>query len=172
MRIRFSGYGGQGIGLAGLVFGYAAILAGKNALQTQSYGSEARGGASKSDVQVSNGEINEFELFEIDTLVVMSQIALERFAPGLTDGGLLIYDEGLVALPRGVKNSCSIPATRIAEETLERKMVANMVMVGYTAKILDLFDPQYLFESLKEQVNPRFFDLNGKALQAGLDYGG
>lgn len=170
MRIRFSGFGGQGIGLAGLVFGHAAILAGKNALQTQSYGSEARGGASKSDVQVSDGEINEFELFDIDSLVVMSQLALKKFISELTDEGLLIYDSDLVIPPDDVSKLYAIPATKISEETLDRKIVANMVMVGYTAKILGLFNHDFLFKSLEEHVPSRFFDLNKKALEAGMNF--
>lgn len=170
MRIRFSGYGGQGIGLMGLIFGHAATLAGKNALQTQSYGSEARGGTSKSDVEISDDPINEFELDKLDVLVAMSQQALTKYIDDLKKDGFLICDKDLVKLPVDMPNCNTIPATNIAAIEFKRKMVANMVMIGYVAKVLSLFPSDYLFESLKEHVDTKFFDLDYNAIEAGLNY--
>lgn len=102
----------------------------------------------------------------------MSQLALTKFIPELTDEGLLIIDHNLVKPPENSANLYSIPSTKIAAEDLEKVIVANMVMVGFTAKILNIFKPVHLFDSLKENIDPRFLDLNKKALQAGLDWAG
>ena len=89
MNIRFSGFGGQGIVLSGVLLGWAAINSGKNAIQTQSYGSEARGGSCKCDVIISDTEIFELEPSELDILVSFSQPAFEKYYPGLKKDGLL-----------------------------------------------------------------------------------
>jgi 2-oxoglutarate ferredoxin oxidoreductase subunit gamma len=102
MNIRFSGFGGQGIVLSGFIMGNAAINEGKNAIQNQSYGSESRGGACRSDVIISDKTINELSPPEVDVLVSMSHSAFEKYLPMLKKGGTLIIDSDLV-FPEDVK---------------------------------------------------------------------
>ena len=96
MNIRIAGFGGQGVVMAGYVLGHAGTLDGRNALQTQSYGSESRGGACKSDVIISDGEILELAPSVLDVLVAMAQPALDKYLADLKGDGILIYDNDLV----------------------------------------------------------------------------
>jgi hypothetical protein len=87
MNIRFSGFGGQGIVLAGFIFGNAAVKDGKNAIQNQSYGSEARGGACRSDVIIQKDDINELAPPNVDVLISMSHSAYEKYLHALKKKG-------------------------------------------------------------------------------------
>ena len=104
LSIRFSGFGGQGIVLAGVVFGEAAVTDNLNAVQTQSYGRASRGGASKCDLIISKEKIYELELHTLDVLISFSQNAYETYFSHLKKNGVLIIDEDLVkANPMNVK---------------------------------------------------------------------
>ena len=96
MNVCFSGLGGQGIALLGLALGEAAARSGLNALQTQSYGAEARGGASYSTVIISKERILDIAPEELDMLVAMSQPAYDRFVKSLKGTGVLVYESALV----------------------------------------------------------------------------
>ena len=109
MNIRFSGFGGQGIVLAGFILGNAAVIDGKNAIQTQSYGSEARGGACRSDVIISKQNINELSPPDIDVLVSMSHSAFEKYFPSLKKNGTLIIDIDLVFPKKTEKIKIHLP---------------------------------------------------------------
>ena len=97
LKIRLSGSGGQGLILAGIMLGEAAIMAGKNAVHSQSYGVEARGGASRSEVIVSDNEIDFPEVATPDVLLVLTQQSCNKFVPTVKDGGIVIVDSTLVA---------------------------------------------------------------------------
>ena len=131
MRVRFCGFGGQGIVLAGYIAGNAAVSDGKNAIQNQSYGSESRGGHCKSDVIVEDGEIFELELNEIDVLVAMSQSAHDMYIDQLEPDGIVIVDSDLVEPLEGQRNLHAVPFTDIAYQAFNRKIMGNMVMLGY-----------------------------------------
>ena len=131
MRVRFCGFGGQGIVLAGYITGNAAVTDGKNAIQNQSYGSESRGGHCKSDVIVESGEIFELELDEIDVLVAMSQAAHDLYIDQLEPDGIVIIDSDLVKARKGQPNLHSVAFTDIAYQAFNRKIMGNMVMLGY-----------------------------------------
>ena len=96
MNIIFSGFGGQGIVLSGVILGWAAVHDGKNVIQTQSYGSEARGGSCKCDVIIEDTEIFELEPDDIDILVAFSQPAFNKYFPGLRNDGTIFIDKDLV----------------------------------------------------------------------------
>ena len=135
MEIRLAGFGGQGIIMAGYVLGRAGVLDGANALQTQSYGSESRGGACKSDVVISEDEILELAPSALDVLVAMSQPALDKFLPNLRPDGVLIYDSGLVRHDDGGPRCLGLPATTIAHDLLGSDVVANVIMLGCLAAL-------------------------------------
>ena len=174
MNIRFSGFGGQGIILAGFILGSAAVIDKKNAIQTQSYGSESRGGACRSDVIISKEDINELYAPKIDVLVSMSQSAFEKYFAGLKKNGILLIDTDLVfPKEKDIKKlKCyGIPATDIAFKKFGRKIIGNMVMIGYTTAITNIVSKKSLKESIKNNVPKGTEELNIKAFEEGYRLG-
>ena len=172
-EIRIAGFGGQGVILAAAVIGKAAaIFQGGYATMTQSFGPEARGGSSSAQVILSSEPILYPYVTQPDILVVMSQEAYTRFAPQLKPGGILITEQDLVRwtrCPRGMR-VYGVPATRLAEE-LGRKMVLNIVMVGFFGAVTGLLDRDALRQAVADSVPPAFQELNLQAFDKGFDYG-
>ena len=172
-EIRVAGFGGQGVILAAMVIGKAAsIFQGGHATMTQNFGPESRGGACSAQVILSGDPILYPYVTSPDILVAMSQEAYTRFAPELKPGGLLLIEKDLVdvgKLPEGAR-VYGIPATRLAEE-LGRRMVLNVVMVGFFASVAGLLEEQALRAAVEDSVPPAFRELNLKAFQKGFDYG-
>jgi 2-oxoglutarate ferredoxin oxidoreductase subunit gamma len=152
MKVRFSGFGGQGIILLGEIVGTAATLDGKNALQTQSYGSASRGGASKSDVIVSNSEIHELEIEEVDILVAMSQPAFEKFIGQLKRGGVLVTDSDMVKPTSGEFRIRPVSATRTAKEKFANPLFANFIILGYVVGLTRLISAESVLTAISERV--------------------
>jgi len=171
MNIRLAGFGGQGIVMAGYVLGHAAILDGANALQTQSYGSESRGGACKSDVIISDGEILELAPSAFDVLVATSQPALDKYRPNLKEGGILICDSDLVEPTTGQFHVFGLPATDIAHKTFGRDIVANAIMVGYLAGLTGVVSADALRKAIAGSVPPKTVDINLQAFDEGFRRG-
>ena len=172
MNIRFSGFGGQGIVLSGFILGNAAIKDGNNAIQTQSYGSESRGGACRSDVIISDRKINELSPPEVDVLVSMSHSAFEKYIPMLKSGGTLIIDSDLV-FPEDAKKYrfYGISATDIAYKKFGRKIIGNMVMIGYVTAITKIVTKKAAKESIKNNVPRGTENINIKAFEEGYRLG-
>ena len=171
MNIRLAGFGGQGIIMAGYALGHAGILDGGNALQTQSYGSESRGGACKSDVIISQGEILELAPSALDVLVAMSQPALDKYLPSIKEDGILVYDSDLVKLSNGGLNAFGLPATDVAHKTFGRDVVANVIMLGYLAGLIGVVSHDSLRKAISESVPPRTVDTNLQAFEEGFRRG-
>ena len=173
-EIRIAGFGGQGVILSALVVGKAACIFQEGyATMTQSFGPEARGGSSSAQVILSGEPILYPYVTQPDVLVVMSQEAYTRFSPQIKPGGILIVEQELVQvggkLPEGVR-VYAVPATRLAEE-LGRKMVLNIVMVGFFGAVTHLLDPDALRKAVADSVPPSTQDLNLKAFDKGFEYG-
>jgi len=172
-EIRIAGFGGQGVILAAAVIGKAgAIFEGGFATMTQAFGPEARGGSSSAQVILSTEPILYPYVTQPDILVVMSQEAYTRFAPQLKPGGILITEQELVnidRMPTGIR-VFGVPATRLAEE-LGRKMVLNIVMVGFFGAVTGLLDRESLRKAVADSVPPAFQDLNLRAFEKGYQYG-
>jgi 2-oxoglutarate ferredoxin oxidoreductase subunit gamma len=168
MNVCFSGLGGQGIALLGLALGEAAARSGVNALQTQSYGAEARGGASYSTVIISKERILDIAPEELDTLVAMSQPAYDRFIKSLKGGGLLVYESDLVK--PGATSGAGIPATSLAQKNLGKELYANMVMFGFFVKVGRLVDAEKAREAIAASVPKKSVESNLKAFEIGYDY--
>ena len=172
-EIRIAGFGGQGVILAAAVIGKAAaIFEGGYATMTQAFGPEARGGSSSAQVILSTEPILYPYVTQPDIVVVMSQEAYARFAPQLKPGGILITEQELVnidRLPTGIR-VYGVPATRLAEE-LGRKMVLNIVMVGFFGAVTDLLDRDSLRQAVADSVPPSFRELNLRAFDKGFEYG-
>jgi 2-oxoglutarate ferredoxin oxidoreductase subunit gamma len=167
--IRFAGFGGQGIVKAGEILGAAAVADGKLALQTQSYGSSARGGLCTADVVVSEGElIHEVEPERFDVLVALSQDSCDAFLDQLRPGGTLIVEQDLVSLPEGHGSSAHhVPATRIATQDLGRRIVTNMVVLGFCGAVTGLIGREALERTLRENVPRGTEELNLRAFDEG-----
>ncbi len=169
IETRFAGFGGQGILFAGITLGRAACLyAGKHATQTQSYGTEARGGASRCDVVIDDREVDYPGVTNPDIFVAFSQEAYDKLAGGLKPGGRLFFDPELVkAVPREGIEAYSVPATRTAMEELGDKVVANVVMLGAVVAATGVIDIENLKQCLKETTPARRLETNLKALDLG-----
>ena len=172
-EIKVGGLGGQGVILGGIIIGKAAALFDdKHSCLTQAFGPEARGSACSAQVVVDEQPILYPYVHRPHIMVCMSQDAFVKFSPELRDDGVLLYEEELVkpvGLPAGVK-TFGVPATRFAEE-LGRKMVLNIVMVGFFTAITGLLGEQAAREAVKDSVPPNTIDLNMKAFDRGFQYG-
>ena len=173
LEIRFAGFGGQGIIKSGIITATAACIhAGKNAVQTQSYGPESRGGACKSEVVISEDEIDFPKVVEPDILVLMSQHAYNDYIDDVKAGGIVVLDPDMIPRQKeskGVK-VFRVPATKIAEE-LGRKIVANIVMLGAFVAITGVLDENAVREAVKENIPKGTEELNLAAFQKGYEYG-
>jgi 2-oxoglutarate ferredoxin oxidoreductase subunit gamma len=173
IEIRFAGFGGQGIIKSGIITAAAAsIHAGKNAVQTQSYGPESRGGACKSEVVISEEEIDFPKVVEPDILVLMSQHAYIDYVDDIKAGGTVILDPDMIPREKDSKNVkvFHVPATKIAEG-LGRKIVANIVMLGAFVAITGVLDENAVREAVKENIPRGTEELNLAAFQKGYEYG-
>jgi len=173
VEIRFAGFGGQGIIKSGIIVAAAACIhSGKKAVQTQSYGPESRGGACKSEVVISEEEIDFPKVVEPDILVVMSQHAYNEYAENVKSGGTIILDSDMIPHEKDLGNVkvFRIPATKIAEE-LGRKIVANIVMLGAFVAITNALDEDAVKESIKANIPKGTEELNLTAFEKGYEYG-
>jgi len=172
-EIRIAGFGGQGVILSAIVIGKAGcIYEGGFSTMTQSFGPEARGGACSAQVILSDSPVLYPYVTRPDVLVVMSHEAYSIFAPQVKENGTLIIEQDLVRvdkLPSGVR-VFSCPATRLAEE-LGKKMVLNIVMVGFFGAVTGLLQPDSLRNAIADSVPEAYRDLNRKAFDKGYEYG-
>ncbi|KUK81786.1 MAG: Pyruvate:ferredoxin oxidoreductase gamma subunit [Pelotomaculum thermopropionicum] len=167
-EIVLSGSGGQGLILAGQILAEAVIKDGKNTVQTQSYGPEARGGASKAEVIISEAEIDYPKVTHPDIILVMSNEALLKYAGMLKPGGSLIIDTTYVKdLPSTQANVLAVPYSRIAKETLNKEMVSNIVALGALAAFTGVVSKESLETALMSRIPRGTEDLNQKALELG-----
>jgi 2-oxoglutarate ferredoxin oxidoreductase subunit gamma len=170
--VRFAGFGGQGIVKSGEIFGAAAILDGKSTLQNQAYGSSARGGLCTSDVTVSDSEIYDIEPDRFDILMILSQDSCDAFLHDVKSGGILIVEEDLVQLPEDFQGTVhASPATRIAAQDLGRRIVTNMVVLGYLGALSGLVDRESLEKIIVANVPPGTDILNLQAFALGWERG-
>lgn len=172
-EVRIAGFGGQGVILAAAVIGKAAALyEGGYATMTQSFGPEARGGSCSAQVVLSTEPVLYPYVTRPDVLVVMSQEAYTRFTPELKPGGILLIEQDLVRLD-GLHTGTrvfGVPATRLAEE-LGRKVVLNVVMVGFFGAVTGLLSEDSLRRSVADSVPPATLKLNLQAFDKGFAYG-
>ncbi len=168
-EIRISGFGGQGVVLAGYILGKAlALYEDLEAVMTQSYGPEARGGASSSNIVVSDEPIDYPFVQEPDILVALSQEAYTKFRPTAKPDALCLIDEDLVT-PFPDDQLHRIPATKLAEE-LGRRIVANVVMLGFFTSVSGLVKRESMEESIQTSVKAKTVPLNLEAFATGFDY--
>ncbi len=167
-EIRLAGEGGQGMILAGVILAEAAsIYDRKMAVQTQSYGPEARGGASKSEVVIADGEIDHPEVLAADVVVTLSQEAYEKYAAGVKPGGLLIVDDEKVHQIQ-VAEAIKIPISRLAFETTGKTITANTVALGVLVGLTGVVSRQAIEKAVTARAPHGTEEMNRKALEAGF----
>jgi 2-oxoglutarate ferredoxin oxidoreductase subunit gamma len=167
-EIRLAGEGGQGMILAGIILAEAAaIYDGKQVTQTQSYGPEARGGASRSEVVIAEGEIDHPEVLSPDVVVALSQEAYRKFGRTVKATGLLIVDEDRVETPADF-NGIKIPVARIAHETTGKAITANTVALGVLVGLTNLVSRSAIEKAVLARAPKGTEEMNRKALQAGF----
>jgi 2-oxoglutarate ferredoxin oxidoreductase subunit gamma len=171
-QIRISGFGGQGVVLAGTILGHAAIKDGKWVAGSSSYGAQARGGSARSDLVVSEGPIVFPHVIEADILVTMAQTAYDQYREDLAQDSWVIYDDELVSpRPLGCAVQIGVPATSSAIKELNQRQSANIVILGASAAVTGIVSKGALAASIVENVSERFRDLNLKALELGYRLG-
>ena len=168
-EIRIGGSGGQGLVLAAQILSKAAVLDGRNVLQTQSYGAEARGSLAKSEVIISDSKIGFPAVRKCDILVAMNQESLDAFLKDLREAGILIVDStNVTGFPETKAKVHNIPITETAKKTFGEAMCANMVMLGAFTEITNLVSKRAIEKAIKESVSEKTIEININAFRKGL----
>lgn len=170
-ELRFSGSGGQGLITAGIIMAKAAsIYEGKQAVQSQSYGPEARGGSSKSEVIISDGPIDYPKATTVDALLAMTQEACDKYTHDLKDGGILLVDSDLVTkIPAGNFKVVSFPIINTAKNDVGREIVANIVALGAMVALTGQVSRENAEKAVLSSVPEAFIELNRKAYSIGFE---
>jgi 2-oxoglutarate ferredoxin oxidoreductase subunit gamma len=169
-EVRLAGFGGQGIILSGYILGKAAALYdGKDAVFSQSYGPEARGGACAAEVVIDDDAVDYPVLTRPDILVLMSQEAAIKYSADMADDAVVLIDEDLVTAGAG-RTVLAAPTTRIAED-MGRRLVGNIAMLGFLTGATSVVSRGAMEEAIRTTVPPKTIDLNLRAFGAGFDYG-
>lgn len=168
MEVRLSGSGGQGLILAGIILAEAAIADGRDAVQSQSYGPEARGGSSKSEVIISTESIHYPKVTAPDLLLAMTQESLNKYGTDLKEAGILVVDTNFVReVPDKYKNVHAVPITQLAKEKCGRELFANIVALGTITKLTGSVSFDALEKAVLARVPKGTEDMNKLALQIG-----
>lgn len=172
-EVRLSGEGGQGLVLAGKILAEAAaIYDNLNATQSQSYGPEARGGASRSEVIISDEEIDYPKAINIDFLLALTQESCDRYSKDLKDNGILLVDADAVkSLPNTKAKIYQIPIIELARTDVGRVMVANIVALGIIVELTKIISFDALESAVLSRVPKGTEEINLKALKIGREQG-
>lgn len=167
-EMRFAGSGGQGVILASIIFADAALRDGKYAIQSQSYGPEARGGMCKAETIISDDKINFPKVLNTDFLLALTQGSLEKYMTAANENSIIMADASLNVTKGMCKGKIvTVPILKTASETLKKAMTANIVAVGAINTYLKLLSDDAVEEAVLARVPKGTEDLNRQALQAG-----
>lgn len=171
VEVSMGGSGGQGLVLMGLILAEAAgIYEGKQVVQSQLYGPESRGGASRSDVIISNEEIDYPEVEHPDILFAFNQLSASKYAPNLKPDGTVIYDSTFVHERPDVDGRVyELPVTKLARERVGRDLVANIVALGALTVLTGVVSKAAITRAVMKRVPKGTEELNRQALEAGFD---
>lgn len=168
-ELRLSGSGGQGLILAGIILAEAALHDGRNVVQSQSYGPEARGGASKAEVIISDNMINYPKVDRCDMLLSLTQKACDKYISSLKSGGILILDSTVKEIPdRDDIRIFSIPILNKASHGLGKPMVANIIALGSIYELTKVVSKEALEKAVLNRVPLGTEELNKRALEEGF----
>jgi len=172
-RMVFSGSGGQGVITAAIILAEAAVLyENLMAVQSQSYGPEARGGATRSDVVISDTEIHYPKVIQPNLLVCLTQEAYNQFYPIISPGGLLITDTRFVKTQKKVDAlQKELPMYETTMEKIGKPIVFNICMLGAVIGLTDLVRSNSVIKVLQNRIPSGFLDINREALNLGIELG-
>lgn len=170
LELRLSGSGGQGLITAGIILAEAALKDNMNAIQTQSYGPEARGGASKAEVIISDAAID-FPKVTLPTMTLaLTQIASDKYIRDITEDGTIIIDDS-IQLPEGIKakNIYKLPIIKTAINEVGKEIVANIVALGLIVGLTGIVSEESLESAIMSRIPKGTEDLNRLALKKGYE---
>ena len=172
-RIVFSGSGGQGVITAAIILAKAAaIFEGKNAIQSQSYGAAARGGATRTDIVIADSEINFPKVIQPNILVSLTQESYNKFSPIIRPGGLLLVDSKYVTIGKKVDAKHRVlPMFDTVVKEIGKPIVFNICMLGALIGITKLIKPESILKVLETTIPKDFMEMNKKALEIGMEMG-
>jgi 2-oxoglutarate ferredoxin oxidoreductase subunit gamma len=172
-RLVFSGSGGQGIITAAIILAKAAsIFDNRNAIQSQSYGAAARGGATRSDVIIADSDIFFPKVIQPNILVSLTQESYNKFAPIIRPGGLLLVDSKYVTIEKKVDaKHITLPMFDTVMDKIGKPIVFNICMLGTLIGISELIRPESIIKVLETTIPEDFMEMNKKALDLGMEMG-
>jgi 2-oxoglutarate ferredoxin oxidoreductase subunit gamma len=169
----FTGSGGQGVITAAIILAEAAVLHDHlNAVQTQIYGAAARGGATRTDVVISDTEIYYPKVNQANVLVCLTQEAYMKFSPIIRPGGVLITDPRYVRIERTVDAlQKELPMYQTVMEKIGKPIVFNICMLGAVVALTQVVRQESIMKMLEDRIPPAFLEMNRQALQLGFELG-
>ena len=172
-RMVFSGSGGQGLITASIILAEAAVIyENLNAVQSQSYGAEARGGATRSDVIISESTIHYPKVIQPNVLVCLTQEAYNKYYPIIRPGGLLISDNRYVKIERKVDaRHKEMPIYQTVMDKIGKPIVFNICMLGSLISITELVRAESVMKVLEKRIPSDYLDMNRRALEQGIELG-
>ncbi len=172
-RLVFSGSGGQGVITAAIILAEAAVIhEGLIAVQSQSYGPEARGGATRSDVIISDSAIYFPKVTQPNVLVCLTQEAYNKYYTIIRPGGILLADSRLVKTWRKVDaRQVELPMFETVMEKIGKPIVFNIFMLGTLMQLVSLVQPESIMKVLENRIPESFLEMNKKALELGAELG-
>jgi len=173
VRIVFSGSGGQGVITAAILLAEAAVLyEGLEATQSQSYGPEARGGATRSDVIITDRPIRFPKVIQPNILICLTQESYNKFCGIIRPGGMLLTDSRFVTTERKVDaRQFELPMFRTVMDKIGKPIVFNIFMLGTLIGLTDLMRAESIMKVLEKRIPSHFLEMNRKALELGLELG-
>lgn len=172
VNMTLSGSGGQGLGLAGMIMAEAGILEGKEAIQSQSYGPEARGGASKSDVIIGDEELDYPKVLNPEILLAMSQPAFDKYYGDVAEGAVIVIDSTFVKQPEAAGAKLyALPITKTAKEEVGNPMCASMVALGAISALTGVVSKENLLKAVANRAPKGTAELNCGAAELGYRMG-
>ena len=173
IRLVFSGSGGQGVITAAIILAEAAVIySGKNATQTQAYGAAARGGATRSDIIISDSDINYPGVLQPNILMTLTQEAYNAFSGIIRPGGLLLSDPRFVETTRKVDaKQLELPMYEQVMEKVKKPIVYNICTLGALLGITQILEPETVLQVLEQRIPKDFLEMNQRAFDLGLVLG-
>ncbi len=172
-RLVFSGSGGQGVITAAIILAKAAaIYEDRHAIQSQSYGAAARGGATRSDIIIDDSKIYFPKVIQPNILVSLTQESYNKFSPIIRPGGLLLVDSKYVTIEKKVDaKHITLPMYETVLEEIGKPIVFNICMLGTLIGISELIRPESIMKVLETTIPKDFMEMNRKALDIGMKMG-
>ncbi len=169
IQVRLAGFGGQGVVLAGMLLATAGVKEGLEVANSNSYGAQARGSACKAEVVLGKDPIIFPHVLTSDILIAFSQEAYELFLPDMVEGGTILFDSYHVTRRETGHSYYEVPATQTALEAFKTPQPANIIMLGALTVMTGIISEASMTIAVRENVPPRFLDINLKALSLGFD---